>query len=287
MKLVVLVPLLLASMLLQINQVSAETKYLTSVSDSFVSTEGPSNNYGSGQWEKKLLVGDTVGFTDLELVQVTYIMFDISGLPVSASVISMKLRLYSYIVTRTFSIGVHACQDCSWDENNITWENSPAYAAEALRVIDVEDVNAVIRTAQGNWNEWGFTGDISRLTSTNGKLTLVIKSEKPYPPVTFSGGNPFASKVLAFFYSKENGEFGPELEIEYTLPVASTSALGTTVTTTVSTTASTTGNPVDNRVLTILGGVTALIAVGLGGFLVYRFSKTRRRDDLSKNQTSR
>lgn len=146
--------------------------------DSYVYESKASTNFG----------GDAVLVTKVE-GRYAFLKFDLSNIP--GTIVSATLRVYQRTGFRDLR-AVYDVLDDSWAEDEITWNNKPAYNDERART-----------TTTSTWSEW----DVSSYTAQEYKgdkiMSLVIK-------------DPANSGVGIDFRSKEfDAEFAPELVVEY------------------------------------------------------------------------
>jgi hypothetical protein len=155
------------------------------VADSYVDSANPNSNYGDST---RLL-------TKLNS-QYAYIMFDLSGIPSDANIISATLKVsLSDIGGYTGSIGAHHCPDVSWTELGITWNNKPDFAETAT---DTVYFGLIVFHGYKSWN---VTADVKAALS-KGKLTEVLVD--------------YRSSSYASFDSRERAD-SPRLEVEYSV----------------------------------------------------------------------
>jgi len=171
------------------------------VADSYVNSSSPDSNYGS---ETSINIEITTGTT--KNYTYTYVMFDLSSIPLDAVITSSNLSLYMTYFSAwvTFppyaypSITIHYCSDTSWTELGITWNNKPPFDPQ-------------VTSGLGGWifqlyqyYNWNVTSDVSRALS-NGKLTEVVKWPNYTDPDDYG---------RARFQSKE-APMKPKLIVEY------------------------------------------------------------------------
>ncbi|UCD26010.1 MAG: DNRLRE domain-containing protein, partial [Candidatus Bathyarchaeota archaeon] len=172
--------------------VGSDIVTLSPIADSYVNQSSPDTNYGS-ETRLKIECNDYYRYA--------YMMFDLSSLPLDATIIEAKLRL----TLRTIegygewgvTIGVHYCPDDSWNEADITWNSKPSFASEPT---DTERFWFVFLPSTDSWN---VTVDVQTAFASDKKLTEVVLVEEPK-----------TAWGWASFESREVG--GVELEIEYT-----------------------------------------------------------------------
>jgi hypothetical protein len=133
--------------------------------DSYVYKGDPDTNFNSSE----LIIGYGFGFNDLLW---SFIRFDLSIVPVNATIVSAELKLFQYesVNMEGLIIGVHKVNG-PWSENTLTWNNQPSYNAAP------EDI--ILRDPSENiWISW----DIASLMQgwVDGSITnygVVLKDE--------------------------------------------------------------------------------------------------------------
>jgi len=176
--------------------IGGETVDLYPIADSYVNSGGPDSNYGS--------TSDLVVQFDSVFAYV-YVMFDLSSIPSNAMVKDAYVRFYLTDISASgekIEIGVHRCQDTSWNELSITWNNKPEFAEEATSTHRFGGFP--IGFESPGYKGWWVAEDV-QASLANGKLTEVLRFE----PTEGSGKSKF--------YSKE-GRQKPRLSVEYAVP---------------------------------------------------------------------
>lgn len=160
--------------------VSPSIETVAPVADSYVNESQPDANFGQD------------GELHLGSGQMCYLMFELPQLEPNATISEARLRVYAHGGSASGYVDVHYCQDDSWTENGIAWNNKPAYnATRAYRISP--------RFWTGWENPWDVTSDVKRSYALgNRKIALVL----------VSGG------AWAHYNSRESYS-GPELIIEY------------------------------------------------------------------------
>ena len=194
-KAVILFAILLSLAALSINSARASTQIsIITVADSYVDISYPDVNYGDSiflythNWNH---TEDGIGS-----IAYTWLKFDISEIPSQANIDSIILRMHTAMWgTRSVNpVGVFICDDNSWTESSITWNNKPSLSSiNSLQTINVGDPD--------------ITYDFNLTYPLKGKsvLSLVLQTIDP-------------AKQPAVFNSKDLTN-GPTLIINYSTPV--------------------------------------------------------------------
>jgi len=162
------------------------------IADSYVSSENPDTNYGNAT-SLILYINSRERYA--------YTMFDLSSIPSNATILSGTLWLSLRGISGfSASIGAYHCNDTSWTELGITWNNKPSFAPKATGTCYFYGWVSL------GYYGWSVTADVKAAFST-GKLTEVLK---------FVRSDLYTS---ASFGSRET-TYGPELVVVYvTAPV--------------------------------------------------------------------
>lgn len=171
---------------------SIVTTIFNPVADAYVDDSAPSVNKGS---EAVLLLTTPTAPGGSYEQRFGFLKFDVQ---VSGTIRSVKLRLYNDSGSANRGVNVHTVTDTNWDELTITWDNQPAMGASIVK----QDISA---------SSWG-TFDLTDAVTENGLLSLALKRD--------------ASDSRRQVVSKE-GNFKPELIIEYIQAVANTAPVFT------------------------------------------------------------
>ena len=131
------------------------------------------------------------------------IKFDLSSIPSDCTIKSAKLKLYYFKwwdndpAGRTLNL-YRITSD--WSEDTVTWETQPSY-------YDIKTASATVPSTTGTWMEWNVTADVQKFVQ--GELPnygwRIRDDEVPWGDVNIP---------IAYFYSKEYGDFVPYLEVE-------------------------------------------------------------------------
>ena len=173
--------------------------------DSYVDDLDPNANHGSSIFlythnytesvgEAGARVGDAQNM--IGPIGDTWLKFDLSQVPSQATINSIILRMHTSVWgTRTVNIvGVFVCDDNSWTESGITWNNAPSPSSTMpLQTVECGDPDID--------REFNLTTALSGKT----EVTLVLKTVQ-------------LAKEPAVFDSRDLSN-GPSLVVDYTMPV--------------------------------------------------------------------
>lgn len=189
--------ILLLSLALYIPNIKAAQISITPLADSYVDSsdtdvnKGGSNTLYTYNYEYELLG------TLYTYYHNAWLKFDLSKIPSEATVNSIILRMHTSIIgtSTTNQVGVFICDDNSWTELGITWNNAPSPSSiQPLRTVNVATSD----------RDYDF-----ELTSALRGKSLVSLVLETLQPTDFLG--------WAVFDSRE-GSHGPRLIAEYTMP---------------------------------------------------------------------
>jgi 2',3'-cyclic-nucleotide 2'-phosphodiesterase (5'-nucleotidase family) len=182
---------------------TAGTYFLSPVADAQVASGNPATNYGAGT--NLYVQSSTSGFGN----ERSWLKFDLSGIPASATITGANLQLWNFKATGpAMAAELLGGSDDSWTETGINWSNQPAFGASlATRTLD-SAVTAL-------WYQWDVSSFVQNKWSGNKLVSLLLK-----PAVEDSAVVPAPSYA---FDAKEYGSNGPVLQIN-------TQASGATVT---------------------------------------------------------
>jgi PKD repeat protein len=163
---------------------------LNPIADAYVDSAEPYTNFGKddGLW--------VYGGKYLEQEKITYLKFDLSGVPSGSTIHSAKLELHSS-VSSGFGILCYRSTDISWGESTIDWTNKPSYSGEYVEY----DLGWEI-DSEYSWEDKNFVQN----ALSSGKITLVlVDDDSDY------------SSSIELFESRESSidYMRPELTIEY------------------------------------------------------------------------
>ena len=95
---------------------STFTVVIDSLEDSYVDSANPEANYST---EEEIKVGRGTN------EYLSYLKFDLERIPDSRNILSAKLRVQCQLSTIGSLVASHYLDDDTWDEETITWNNSP------------------------------------------------------------------------------------------------------------------------------------------------------------------
>jgi|GEM_PF-792474 len=170
-------------------QISGTIICLQAIEDTYVNSNDPEANYGSGN-------GITSGMNSGSVYR-GFIKFDLSSIPASQVVIGAKLRLEnSYISIPAPELEVYRCRD-NWDESTVTWNDQPGNASTGLIPINRTIVS-------GDETFWDVTDEVDDDYVYDGFYSVKIVSSDE------------GLDRRATFWSKEPGwpPTAPTLEVE-------------------------------------------------------------------------
>lgn len=103
------------------------TSSLNPAADSFVEEVYPDFNYGDTNFLE--IANATNEFVKTKY---GYLMFDLTKIPSGAAINVSQLRLYALPVAESHRIGVYYSSNNSWTEDDITWNNKPAFEGRRI-----------------------------------------------------------------------------------------------------------------------------------------------------------
>jgi hypothetical protein len=158
--------------------------------DSYVDSSNPDTNFGTST---------TLNVSANTIQTNSYMKFDLSGIPLDATILSATLEVNLAtdigLIYKDDRISVYYCQDNSWGEQTITWNNRPATASSPTSVWTIPIIFYT------GYHAWDVTQDAKTALQSRG-LTEVIKFTEKY------------GDGCMVFKSKDGGT-SPKLEIEY------------------------------------------------------------------------
>jgi len=175
--------------------IGSTTVTLYSTVDAYVNSSSPETNYGNA---------DSMYVSATSEHDFTYVMFDLSSIPLGANIISAKLKAYlsstggEIYWSPADRIGAYYCSNNSWTEHGIAWNNKPSFGSQPTDFWSF----TLIYTVEV-YKSWDVTADV-RTALSSGILTEVLKFE------TKTGDG------YAVFQSSEDTN-KPKLEVEYSI----------------------------------------------------------------------
>jgi hypothetical protein len=130
-----------------------------------------------------------------------YMKFDFTSIPDQANITSITLRMHEAgLYTSTpATIGAFICDDNSWQESTITYNNAPTSRTTPSATVDIDTSGYGFGMVGADYN-FNLTGALSGKS----EVTLVLKTmNNSWSPATFS--------------SRE-GDYPPKLIVTYDMP---------------------------------------------------------------------
>jgi hypothetical protein len=201
-KLVVIISLAMISCLsavFLVSKVEANQSSITVIADSYVKSIEPDANYGTSDFLNAYNHEFQFLGTTYTASYSIWLKFDLSEIPSEAKINSITLRLHTNPATSgtTNRVGVFICDNNSWTESKITWNNAPTLSTtQALQIVNVS-------ISSENY-------DFNLTSALKGKseVTLVLKSLQSTAPAEWTV---FDSKEKSYVYA-------PELIVNYSNP---------------------------------------------------------------------
>jgi len=147
--------------------------------------------------------------------EIPFFMFDLSSIPLGATINAATLRVYAYYVGETQKVNAVRCTNITWKETELNYNNAPFKDLVWLQT-PWQPPSATLSEAYKYYN-WTITDEVKAARQT-GKLTMILMV-LPYVTTYHSVG----------LYSKE-GSDKPVLEISYTYASVSLSLSSTSIT---------------------------------------------------------
>jgi len=102
---------------------------------------------------------------------VSFLKFDVSGIPADAKVSSAELKIYVYELEEPYEVGVHRCLDTSWSEKDTEWAILPP--------VETQPTSTVLVDKTG-WHSLDAKAALMEALPA-GELALAIQIEDYYP----------------------------------------------------------------------------------------------------------
>jgi len=186
---------MLFSTVLFVPNVRADQASIIVLADSYVKSDEPSTNKGDSSnlytYKREYeLPNERPHSTIYE----TWLRFNLSEIPLQATVYSITLKLHTNVSSSntTNKVGVFLCDNNSWAEMGITWNNAPS-------VLDTQPLQVIGINASDEYYDFELTSALKEKSM----VSLVLKTLDPTAPSQW-----------AVFDSKE-GSHAPRLIVEY------------------------------------------------------------------------
>jgi hypothetical protein len=201
---VLLMLILIASMEICIQSANANNSIsIQPIADSYVDNSNPSLNYGQSLFLYTHLYNESVAqasagsSTENKVgpIAQTWLKFDLSGIPSKATIYSAVLRMHTSMWgTRSNNkVGVFVCQDNSWTESEISWNNAPKVSSNSLDTRECADP------------DMDYEFDLSTNLEGKRSISLVLETlEFSKMPVVFNSNdlNPKTGPILIISYDE-------------------------------------------------------------------------------------
>jgi hypothetical protein len=204
---VLLITVLLIIVAVSSKSVTASTQTsIPAIADAYVDDSNPNTNYGSSlflythNYSESVAQASAGSGTQNEVGPIvrSWIKFDLSQIPAQATISSAALRMHTAMWgTRSVNkVSVSVCEDNSWTESGITWNNVPSEpSANSLSALECNNPDV----------DYNF--DVSHAINGKRSISFVFETVE-------------LSKEPAVFNSKDlNPDTGPTLIVDYELPV--------------------------------------------------------------------
>ena len=182
--------------------VTASSVELIPTEDSYIDYNEPNINYGSSNY---LQTWGEVCYISCYGYK-TYLKFDLSDVPSSATITSAELKLYLWSKnSQTSIISAFYCSNNNWNELLINWNNAPSFQSTPI--------DTCYTVAFEGWYSWMVTTAVNKALSTR-TLTLVLGEQE--------------HSAISLFYSKDryyslDEDQRPRLNIVYSYEPPNTS----------------------------------------------------------------
>jgi len=155
---------------------------LSPIDDTYIDSEEPYINFGNYD------ILEVYGSKSSNEKKITYLKFDLSGIPINSTIIDARLEIDFSIGTIGKGMFCHRSQNITWSEKTIIWENAPSYSGDSMGYSYISE-------------DWDVDSFVKNALSSS-KITLVLVSFSEYKK----------------FYSTESDIWeyeAPELYIRY------------------------------------------------------------------------
>lgn len=173
----------------------SETYVISAIADTNIHQAHRDNNYGGVNWS--VIWNSSLGWTNQ-----TYYQFQLPDYGNDYRIISANLESYVYAGgDKIGPVGAFYCEDKTWDENTLTWNNAPH------SMVSTEPSGVAIPGGNNVWVKFNILSAIKKAIP-NGQLSMVMKALNPGQD--------------SYWYTKESqgGAFSPRLALtlEYMEP---------------------------------------------------------------------
>jgi hypothetical protein len=178
--------------------VSGSELSVVATADSYTETDDPDVNHGGASslysyYYEYELFNETTSYE-----KHTWLKFDLSEIPLDATVNSIALRMHTFFSTDTTNkVGVFLCSNTDWEELEITWNNCPEVTGQPIDTVYVGS------------SDTDYDFDVTSAVKGKGAVTLVLRTLEPTELV---GWADFISKEYTL------SKYHPRLVVEYTTP---------------------------------------------------------------------
>ncbi len=185
---------MLLTLFLLTQNARAEQTSLVAIADSYVDNNNPTTNYGGVS--SLYVYNQTFQYFPSSL-ECAWLKFNLSSVPSGANITSIVLRVRTTLwgPFATNEVGVFYCNDNSWTEAGITWNNtSSAVETTPLRTVNITSTNT------------NYDFELTSFLKGKSVVSLILESMHS---TAYTGAAPI--------YSRESG-YGPKLIVDYTMP---------------------------------------------------------------------
>jgi PKD repeat protein len=231
---ILLLSILLFSLLSNV-VIGVENLSLPTTEDTYIDFSNPDTNYGDDNYLKVLsgnIIYPILGGESVYIEMISYLKFDLSSISNSYDVVKAVLEIYiEDNLENSGGINIRYCSDDSWDENQITWDNSPEYDENEIDSISDISINSqwysfdvtdtviseesdfisFVLVGVDNFVNIGFISKDNILPDNNiykPKLTIFYTTNtgdgEPIANFNFSPSNPTVDDIVQFFDISED-----------------------------------------------------------------------------------
>ena len=189
---------------------AASSVELIPTEDSYIDYDDPSKNYGSAS---TLWTWGEVCYGSSCFGSKTFLKFDLSEVPSSATITSAELKLYlSSTTSPTSTVNVFYCSNNNWNELLINWYNAPSFQSTPI--------DTCYTVAFEGWYSWTVTTAVNKALSTR-TLTLVLDEQEHIAISSFYSKDSYYSwgedqrPILTIVYTYEQPNTSPTAGFSY------------------------------------------------------------------------